>query len=92
MRAVGARKKIRVLGYMVNFGASWGTWSVRGRGGWGGGVFLRAGDLEVFLKNFWGSEPYAWYLLWVLAKNKKASTCPKNGLEVIFFQGSPQQG
>ena len=58
MRAVGARKK----------SGFWGTWSIleqvggRGRyvveGGWGGGVFLRAGDLEVFLKNFWGSEPY----------------------------------
>ena len=26
--------------------------------GWGGGVFLSAGDLEPFFKNFWGSEPY----------------------------------
>ena len=59
MRAVGARKK----------SGFWGTWSFleqvggRGRyvvegGGGVGGVFLRAGDLEVFLKNFWGSEPY----------------------------------
>ena len=59
-RAVGARKKL-------GFG---GTWSIleqvkgrgpgRGRGGgvgWGG-VFLSAGDLEPFFKNFWGSEPY----------------------------------
>ena len=58
MRAVGARKK----------SVFWGTWSIleqvggRGRyvveGGWGGGVSLSAGDLEVFLKNFWGSKPY----------------------------------
>ena len=34
----------------------------------------------------------AWYLLWVLAKNKKASTCPKNGLGVKFFQDSPNKG
>ena len=26
--------------------------------GWGRGVFLSAGDLEPFFKNFWGSEPY----------------------------------
>ena len=28
--------------------------------GWGRGVFLSAGDLEPFFKNFWGSEPYDW--------------------------------
>jgi len=50
-------EKIRVLGYMVNFGASWGTWSVRGRGGGVGGGSLSAGDLGLFLKNFWGSHP-----------------------------------
>ena len=55
MRAVGARKK----------SGFWGTWSIleqvggRGRYVVEGGMFLRAGDLEVFLKNFWGSEPYA---------------------------------